>query len=181
VDETAFARRQSDVTVVTDPARGVVLPVADDRKTESLAGYYASLDAGQKENIKAVAMDLWPACIRATEAHIPGAREKIAFDKFHVAQYLGAAVDQVRRQEHRALLAEGNDRLTGSKYDWLTQPANGSRRAASGRCATAASRPRAPGRSRNSPWGCGTTAAAAGPRRAGAAGWLGPCAAAWRR
>jgi transposase len=124
VDETAFARRQDYVTVVTDAARGVVLHVADDRKTESLAAYYASLDAVQKEHIKAVAMDMWPAYISATEAHIPQAREKIAFDKFHVAKYLGAAVDKVRRQEHRALLAEGNDRLTGSKYDWLTNPAN---------------------------------------------------------
>src|SRR5690606_22817775 len=88
VDETAFARRHEYVTVVTDQQRGVVLHVADDRKTQSLSAYYAELDVEQKANIKAVAMDMWPAYISATEAHIPQAREKIAFDKFHIAKYL---------------------------------------------------------------------------------------------
>ncbi|GIX26740.1 MAG: ISL3 family transposase [Burkholderiales bacterium] len=124
VDETAFARRHEYVTVVTDQERGVVLHVADERKTESLAAYYAELSDEQKARIQAVAMDMWPAYIRATEAHIPQAEEKIAFDKFHVAKYLSEAVDKVRRQEHRSLLAVGEDCLKGSKYDWLTNPAN---------------------------------------------------------
>jgi hypothetical protein len=34
-------------------------------------------------------MDMWPAYIRATRDAIPDADEKIAFDKFHVAKYLG--------------------------------------------------------------------------------------------
>ena len=124
VDETAFARRHEYVTVVSDQERGVVLFVADDRKTESLSAYYAELSVEQKTHIKAVAMDMWPAYISATEAHIPKARERIAFDKFHVAKYLGEAVDKVRKQEHRTLLAVGDDCLKGSKYDWLTNPAN---------------------------------------------------------
>ncbi|WP_201344986.1 ISL3 family transposase [Thiohalobacter sp. COW1] len=89
VDETAFARRHEYVTVVTDQERGIVLHVADDRKTESLSAYYAELSGEQKANIRAVAMDMWPAYISATEAHIPQAREKIAFDKFHVANERG--------------------------------------------------------------------------------------------
>lgn len=55
----------------------------------------------------------------ATLESIPGAEEKIAFDKFHVARYLDGAVDKVRRQEHRALMAEGYEDLKGSRYDWL--------------------------------------------------------------
>lgn len=95
-----------------------------ERKTESLLAYYEGLSDEQKANIEAVAMDLWPAYISATEAHIPQAREKIAFDKFHVAKSLGEAVDKVRKQEHRALLAVGEDCLKGSQYDWLTKPDN---------------------------------------------------------
>ena len=34
-------------------------------------------------------------------------------------KYLGDAVDTVRRQEHRVLHAQGDDRLLGSKYQWL--------------------------------------------------------------
>lgn len=124
VDETAFARRHEYVTVVTDQEHGTVLHVADDRKTESLSAYYAGLSDEQKTHIKAVAMDMWPAYISATETHIPQAREKIAFDKFHVAKYLGEAVDKVRQQEHRTLLAVGEECLKGSKYAWLTNPSN---------------------------------------------------------
>ncbi len=47
-------------------------------------------------------MDMWPAFINATLESLPGAEEKIAFDKFHVARYLGEAVDKVRRQEHKS-------------------------------------------------------------------------------
>src|SRR2546429_8690835 len=45
-----------------------------------------------------------------------------SFDKFHVAGHLGEAVDRVRRREHKALKAEGDERLTGTKYDWLRNP-----------------------------------------------------------
>ena len=62
--------------------------------------------------------------INATLESIPEAEEKIAFDKFHVAKYLGEAVDKVRRQEHKALMSEGYEDLKGSKYDWLYNPEN---------------------------------------------------------
>ncbi|MCU7880824.1 MAG: transposase [Candidatus Thiodiazotropha sp. (ex Lucinoma aequizonata)] len=67
---------------------------------------------------------MWPAFINATLESLPGAEEKIAFDKFHVAKYLGEAVDKVRRQEHKALMSEGYEDLKWSKYDWLYNPHN---------------------------------------------------------
>ena len=71
---------------------------------------------------------MWPAYISATFACVPDAEKKIAFDRFHVAKYLGEAVDKVRRQEHKALRAEGDTTLTGSKYDWLTNRENMSKK-----------------------------------------------------
>jgi transposase len=124
VDETSFARRHDYVTVVSNGARGHVLHVAEDRAAESLEGFYETLDETQKEAIESVAMDMWPAYIRATLAAVPQAREKIAFDKFHVARHLGEAVDKVRRREHRQLLAAGDQTLKGTKYHWLTNPEN---------------------------------------------------------
>lgn len=73
-------------------------------------------------------MDMWPAYINATLENIPEADRKIAFDKFHVAKYLGDAVDKVRKQEHKALMSEGWEDLKGSKYDWLTNLGNLSRK-----------------------------------------------------
>jgi transposase len=124
VDETSFAKRHQYVTVVSDSQTGNVLHVSEGRTTESLESYYETLEEAQKEGIESIAMDMWPAFIRATMAAVPDAREKIAFDKFHVAKHLGEAVDKVRRREHRELLAVGNKMLVGTKYQWLTNPTN---------------------------------------------------------
>jgi transposase len=122
VDETSFRKRHDYVTVVSDGSK--VLYVSDDRKRTSLAGFYEGLTEEQISAIKSVSMDMWPAYIRATRDAIPDADEKIAFDKFHVAKYLGEAVDKVRRVEHRALLAEGRTDLVRSKHQWLRNPNN---------------------------------------------------------
>ena len=128
VDETAFRKRHDYVTIVSDQETGTVLHVCSDRKKQGLKDWYGSLTEEQREALESVSMDMWPAFINATLESIPDAGEKIAFDKFHVAKYLGEAVDKVRRQEHKALMAEGYEDLKGSKYDWLYNPDNMTRR-----------------------------------------------------
>ena len=128
VDETAFRKRHDYVTIVSDQKAGTVLHVGSDRKKQGLKDWYDSLSEEQCTAIKSVSMDMWPAFINATLESIPNAEEKIAFDKFHVAKYLGEAVDKVRRQEHKALMSEGYEDLKGSKYDWLTNPENMTRK-----------------------------------------------------
>jgi len=124
VDETSFQKRHEYVTVVTDRESGRVLHVADDRKTESLEEYYGTLTVAELEAVESVAMDMWKPYIKATMAKVPDAEEKIAFDKFHVAAHLAKAVDAVRREENKQLLAEGDRTLVGSKHMWLKNPAN---------------------------------------------------------
>ena len=72
--------------------------------------------------IGAVAMDMWDPYVASVRAHLPEADGKIVFDKFHVAQHLGDAVDKVRRKENKTLKAAGDDRLAGTRYDWLRNP-----------------------------------------------------------
>ena len=124
IDETSFQRRHEYVTVVSDLLKSRVLYVADDRGRESLDGYWESLTLEERDGIAGIAMDMWEPYIRSTHEHVPGAAEKIVFDKFHVAQHLNKAVDLVRRQEHRELLLEGKSWLTRTKYDWLRHPKN---------------------------------------------------------
>jgi transposase len=124
VDETAFKKRHDYVTIVSDQDTGTVLHVGSDRKKGTLKAWYESLTDEQREAIESVSMDMWPAFINATLESLPGAEDKIAFDKFHVAKYLGEAVDKVRRQEHKALMSDGYEDLKGSKYDWLYNPKN---------------------------------------------------------
>ena len=119
VDEKSFRKRHRYVTVVSDIDRGRVLYVAEDRKQKSLDGFWPTLSKKQLASIKGVAMDMWEPYVNSTEEHLPNAEEKIVFDKFHVAKHLGEAVDKVRRTEHKELRAEGDERLKGTKYDWL--------------------------------------------------------------
>lgn len=124
VDETAYRKGHDYITVVTDQESGTVLHVAEERLTTSLSSFYEQLDEDQLSGIDVVCMDMWPAYIKATRQAIEGADRKIAFDRFHVAQYLGKGVDQVRRDEHRQLLKAGDQQLKGTKYQWLRNPAN---------------------------------------------------------
>ena len=122
VDEKAIAKRHRYVTIVADLERSRVLYLADDRKQESLDGFWPTLTATQRDGITAVAMDMWEPYVQSTRAHLPGANDKIVFDKFHVVKHLHDAVDRVRRGEHRLLRRGGDERLTGSKYLWLRRP-----------------------------------------------------------
>jgi transposase len=124
VDEKAFCKGHNYVTIVTDLDRGHVLHVAADRKQTSLDGFWQQLTTTQKAGIAGVAMDMWDPYVRSTLEHVPDAEKKIVYDKFHVAKHLGEAVDKVRRQENKELRAEGDDRLVGTKYDWLRNPDN---------------------------------------------------------
>lgn len=119
VDEKAAAKGHRYLTVVCDLEEGTVEHIAEDRTQESLEGYYAGLSQEQLDGLEAVAMDMWEPYVQATRARVPEAAEKIVFDRFHVMGHVGKAVDTVRKQEHRDLMASGDDTLTGSKYLWL--------------------------------------------------------------
>lgn len=122
VDETSFQKRHEYVTVVCDldAAKGAgVLYVGEDRTEAALSMFYSGMDDAGRDAIEHVAMDMWPAYIKATQRALPAAEDKIVFDKFHVAQHLGNAVNAVRLEEHRHLSAAGDHRLARTKYHWL--------------------------------------------------------------
>jgi len=119
VDEKSFRKGHKYLTLVNDLARGRVLYVAEGRKQSSLDGFWPTLTEEQKSWIAGVALDMWEPYVQSIRAHLPEAEEKMVFDKFHVAKHLSEAVDKVRRTEHKQLRAEGDERLKGTKYDWL--------------------------------------------------------------
>jgi len=119
VDEKAAAKGHRYLTLVCDLAQGTVEHIADDRTQASLDGYYTSLSDTQRAGLEAVAMDMWQPYIQSTLTHVPDAAQKIVFDRFHIMGHMGKAVDTVRKQEHRARKAIGDETLTGTKYLWL--------------------------------------------------------------
>ncbi len=124
VDEKSFAKRHRYETLICDAEGGTVEYVVDDRRQESLEQYYRQFTLEELAGVKAVAMDMWDPYIAATQVCVPGAGEKIVFDKFHVLRVVSEAMDKVRRQEHKALLGKGDERLKGTKHLWLANEEN---------------------------------------------------------
>src|SRR5690606_6604938 len=122
IDEKSFGKGQDYVSVLVDLDEHRVLEVAEGRTGESAKTLWNTLSDEQKDNVEAVAMDMWPAFISSASAHVPEA--EIVHDRFHIRTHLSEAVDQVRRAEHKALKQEGDERLTGSRFLWLTNEEN---------------------------------------------------------
>jgi len=122
IDEKNFGRGHDYVSVLTDIDGRRVLEVAPGRTREAADSLWNTLSDPQRRQVRAVAMDMWPAFLGSAAEHVPQAA--VVHDKFHISQHLGEAVDRVRRAEHQQLRRAGDERLTGSRYLWLTKEEN---------------------------------------------------------
>jgi transposase len=120
VDETSFSKRHDYITAVVDTERNIVVDVLDGRKKATFKEWLEALPPSSINAIKTVSMDMYDGYINAVREVVPGAEDKICFDRFHVAQHFGKGVDKVRASEHRAFLsAHGQSVLTHTKHAWL--------------------------------------------------------------
>ena len=122
IDAKSFGRGQDSITVLTDLDGSRVLDVAPERTQAAAESVLATLTVEQRQKLCAVAADMLPAYAQAVATQTPNA--ELVHDKFHVAKHLGEAVDQVRRAENKALQAENDDRLKGTRQLWLFNKAN---------------------------------------------------------
>ena len=119
IDEKSIGKGHNYESIVCDLDRGTVEYVVDDREQKSLESYYRQFTKEELAQIKGIAMDMWEPYVAATRAFVPGANEKIVFDRYHATTHVTKAVDRVRRGEHKVLAARGDLRLKGTKYLWL--------------------------------------------------------------
>lgn len=119
VDETASKRGQHYITLFVDAERARLLYATAGRDAATVAAFRADLEAhgGAAERIRDVCLDMSPAFIRGVTDAFPAAQQ--TFDKFHVMQLLGAAVDAVRRAEQQT-----RPELRGTRYVWTKNPEN---------------------------------------------------------
>lgn len=122
IDEKSFGKGHDYVSVMTDIDGSRVLEVTPERTIEACDSLWNTLPEEQKENVQAVAMDMWQAFETSTEKNVPNAN--IVHDRFHISKYLGDAVDKVRRDEHKQLMSDGDERLKGARYSLLFNPEN---------------------------------------------------------
>lgn len=120
LDEKSFGAGQSYIALLSDLQRSRVLEVVEGCDQAAGQSLWRSLPPEQRAQVEAVALDMAPAFIAATRAEVPQAA--LVHDKFHIAKHLNEAVDKVRRQENKELLAAGDERLKGTRQLWLFNP-----------------------------------------------------------
>jgi transposase len=120
IDETAFQKRHEYVTVVLDKDKDVIIDILDDRKAETLKDWFKTQEICDFSAVTSITMDMWDPFINAVKDHFVEAESLIAFDRFHVAQHFGRALDKVRAEEHRLLSTTfEKSPLLKSKHQWL--------------------------------------------------------------
>ena len=98
IDEIYLGKKQKFVTVVSNLATGEPLWFGRERKKETLDEFFREqLSRFQRSAIQAACVDMWEPFRQSLEQWVPGCR--IVYDKFHIMQHAGAAVDEVRRAE----------------------------------------------------------------------------------
>lgn len=119
IDEKAFLRGHHYMTLLNDLDEGRVLDVVPERTEAACRELIVKAlpSDWSRFKIEAAAMDMWPAFRNATESLLE--RAEVVYDRFHISKYLCEAVDQVRRAEHKQLLAKGDKSLTGVRYSLL--------------------------------------------------------------
>jgi transposase len=124
VDEKAISKGHRYMTLVCDLEAATVEYIGEERTQASLAAYFEGLRPEQIEAIEAVSMDMWEPYLKATAAAVPGAKDKIVLDRFHIMQHVLRALDLVRRAENCELRADGDATLVRTKYLWLRSQEN---------------------------------------------------------
>jgi transposase len=117
MDEKSFGKGHDYVSIMTDIDNRRVVEVAPERTIEAADSLWETLSELQRSEVKSVSLDMWQAFMISAGKNAPDA--EIVHDKFHIAKYLGEAVDKVRRSEHRELKQAGDETLTGSRQLWL--------------------------------------------------------------
>ena len=124
IDEKAVRKGHHYITIVYNLDTSKVIWMGEDRREETLDRFFAALPKAALKRIECITMDMWKPYRASCRTWIPNADEKTVLDRFHIEAHLNKALDKVRRQEHRALQAEGIDLLAKTKWDWLYHPEN---------------------------------------------------------
>jgi transposase len=117
MDEKSFGKGHDYVSVLTDIDNRRVLEVAPERTLEAADSLWETLSETQCAEVESVSMDMWQAFMTSAAQNAPNA--EVVHDKFHIAKYLGEAVDKVRRAENKTLKKAGDETLKGSRQLWL--------------------------------------------------------------
>jgi len=122
IDDKSFLRGSSFVAVLSALDQGRVLEVTPERTKQAAVEALQSLPEPVRQQVTAVAQDMWDPYQRAVEQVLPQAA--IVHDRYHIVSHLNEAVNKVRRAEHAELKAKGDLTLSGQRFVFLKNPQN---------------------------------------------------------
>lgn len=123
VDEVYLGKTQKFLTVVSNLETGEPLWFGQDRKQETLDEFFGTqLSVFQRRGIRAACVDMWEPFTASILQWAPQCR--IVYDKFHVMQHAGKAVDEVRRAEFFRKNAKMRGLVKGKRWLLLSRWVN---------------------------------------------------------
>jgi transposase len=123
IDEISVKKGQEYRIVVSDLLRRRAIWFGGADRTEaSMDLFYAALGAKKSSRIRLAVMDMWRAFQNSAASNAPQA--SILFDKFHVMERLGKALDEVRKSEYGRLQGQERAYIKGQKYTLLSRREN---------------------------------------------------------
>ena len=122
IDEISVLKGHRYLTVVLDMDTGAVIFVGDGKGGDALESFWKKLRRSRAK-VKAVAMDMSPAYIRAVLEHLPKAT--IVFDHFHVTKLFNDKLSDLRRDLYRETKEKlHKEVLKGTRWLLLKNPEN---------------------------------------------------------
>jgi len=125
IDEVSIWKGSKFLTVVyqIDSDSRRLLYVAKERTEESLRGFFDFFGEKRSQQIEFVASDMWRPYLKVIADRAKGALHVL--DRFHIVSNLGKAVNEVRAQEARAMLAQGYEPiLKNTRWCFLKRSEN---------------------------------------------------------
>lgn len=120
VDEISIKKHHHYLTIIANYQTGQVVGVMKERNYYSLANFLKKLPIKVRENIKAVAMDMWDPYIKAVQECCPNA--VIVFDFFHVVAAFNRVIDKIRNQQFRDADQQQKKLMKNSRFLLLKNP-----------------------------------------------------------
>jgi len=121
IDEICIGRGHRYLTVVLDLETGVVVFVGDGKGTKALDPFWKRLRRS-RARIRAVALDMSQAYIRAVRDNLPDA--VMVFDHFHVVKLMNDKLADLRRELQREAEAQEKEVLKGTRWLLVKNPEN---------------------------------------------------------
>ena len=122
IDEISTGKGHRYLTIVLDLRTGMVVFVGDGKGADSLKPFWRRLKTSGAA-VKAVAIDMSPAYIRAVNDNLPEA--SIVFDRFHIIKLFNEKLADLRRQLYHELSSPyAKNLLKGTRWLLLKNPGN---------------------------------------------------------